>query len=100
MSDWSLWMTIIGAAVATYATRVGGYLVLARFTNLHPRVEAALNAVPAAVLTTIVAPSLLIGGPAELASLAVVGIAALRFGMLPVFIIGAATLIGLRTLGI
>ena len=44
-------------AVVTYLTRVGGHLVMSRFEHIHPRVEAGLNAVPAAVLTTLVAPA-------------------------------------------
>ncbi|MBN9268917.1 MAG: AzlD domain-containing protein, partial [Mesorhizobium sp.] len=48
------WITI-AAAVATYLTRIGGHLVISRFENIHPRVEAGLNAVQAAVLTTLVA---------------------------------------------
>lgn len=55
-------LIILAAGVATYLTRIGGYLVLARFKNIPPRVEAALDAVPAAVLTSIVAPAAMTGG--------------------------------------
>ena len=54
----TFWIIIAGA-VATYLTRIGGHLVISRFDHIHPRVEAGLNAVPAAVLTTLVAPELL-----------------------------------------
>ena len=57
----------------TYLTRIGGHLVLSRFEHIHPRVEAGLNAVPAAVLTTLVAPAAMDGGPIELTALAVAG---------------------------
>ncbi len=53
---------ILAAAVATYLTRIGGYLVLSRFKNIPPRVEAGLDAVPIAVLTAIVAPAAATGG--------------------------------------
>ena len=43
--------------------------MLSRFEHIHPRVEAALNAVPAAVLTTLVAPAAMQAGPAELVAL-------------------------------
>ena len=56
----NLWIILAGA-VLTYLTRIGGHLVLSRFERVHPRVEAGLNAVPAAVLTTLVAPALLVG---------------------------------------
>ena len=94
MSD--MFWIIVAGAVATYLTRIGGHLVLSRFERIHPRVEAGLNAVPAAVLTTLVAPAALSAGPAELAALLVAGLVALRGGMLTMFIAGSATLILLR----
>ncbi len=90
-----MWI-ILGAALATYFTRIGGHLVLSRFEKVHPRVEAGLNAVPAAVLTTLVAPALITAGPAELVAIVVAGLVSLRFGMLTMFLVGAAVLIGLR----
>lgn len=91
----NLWI-IFGAAIATYLTRVGGHLVLSRFERIHPRVEAALDAVPAAVLTTLVAPALLTAGPAEWAAVIVAGLVALRGGLMASFLSGAAVLILLR----
>lgn len=88
----TLWIILAGALV-TYATRVGGHLVLSRFEHVHPRVEAGLNAVPAAVLTTLVAPAALGAGPVEWAALAVAGAVSLRGGLLPMFLVGAAVLI-------
>ena len=93
----TVWIILWGA-LATYAARAGGYIVLARFKTLNPRLEAALNAVPAAVLTTIVAPALLTGGPAELASLGVAGMAALRGGLMSAFLCGGAALLLLRAI--
>ena len=55
-------MLIAAAAVVTFPTRIGGYILIVKMTRLPPRVEAALNAVPAAVLTTLVAPAFFIGG--------------------------------------
>lgn len=91
----TLWIIIAGA-VATYLTRIGGHLVISRFERIHPRVEAGLNAVPAAVLTTLVAPAALSAGPAELAALVVAAIVSLRGGLMIMFLAGAATLIALR----
>lgn len=90
----TLWIILAGA-VATYFTRIGGYLVVSRFT-LHPRAAAALNAVPAAVLTTLVAPSMLNAGPYEWAALVTSGIVSLYGGMVSVFFAGAVVLILLR----
>ncbi len=91
----TVWV-ILAAAVATYLTRVGGHLVLSRFERVHPRVEAGLNAVPAAVLTTLVAPAMLNAGPAEWIAITVGGLVALRGGLLTMFLAGAAVLIVLR----
>ena len=94
----TLWI-ILGGAVLTYLTRIGGHLVLSRFERVHPRVEAGLNAVPAAVLTTLVAPAALSGGIAELSALAVSAVVAFFFGgMMQMFLSGAAVLIVLRNL--
>jgi uncharacterized membrane protein len=93
----TVWIILAGA-VLTYLTRIGGYLVLSRFERINPRVEAGLNAVPAAVLTTLVAPAALSAGPAELLALLVAGLVALRGGMMTMFLAGAATLIGMRYL--
>lgn len=92
-----VWIILAGA-VATYASRIGGHLVLSRFERIHPRVEAGLNAVPAAVLTTLVAPVATTGGPAEWLALLVSGLVALRGGMAAMFVAGAVVLIAARNL--
>ncbi|MCF6112683.1 AzlD family protein [Mesorhizobium muleiense] len=88
----TLWIIIAGA-IATYLTRIGGHLVISRFENIHPRVEAGLNAVPAAVLTTLVAPAALGGGPAEWTALIVAGLVSLRGGLMAMFLAGAVVLV-------
>ncbi|WP_027034926.1 AzlD family protein [Mesorhizobium ciceri] len=88
----TFWIIIAGA-IATYLTRIGGHLVISRFDTIHPRVEAGLNAVPAAVLTTLVAPELLNAGAAEWAALVVTAVVSLRGGLMAMFLAGAAVLI-------
>jgi uncharacterized membrane protein len=88
----AVWIILAGA-VATYLTRIGGHLVLSRLGRVHPRVEAGLNAVPAAVLSTLVAPAAVSAGPAELLALIAGGLAALRGGTMLVLIFGGGTLI-------
>ncbi|PSM17789.1 MULTISPECIES: AzlD family protein [Nitratireductor] len=87
---------ILASAVLTYLTRCGGHLVLSRFSRIHPRVEAGLNAVPTAVLTTLVAPAAYTAGPAEALALVAAGLIGLRGGMMSVFFGGAAVLIAGR----
>jgi uncharacterized membrane protein len=95
----NVWI-IIAAAIVTYLTRAGGFWILSRFERIHPRVEAGLNAVPAAVLTTLVAPQMAQGGIAELSAFAIAGAVGLRFGMIGGFLAGWATIIALRYFGV
>lgn len=87
---------IVAGAVATYLTRIGGHVVLSRFKSIPPRVDAALRAVPAAVLTAIVAPYAAFYGVAETLTLLVVGILALRLPSLAIFVIGWVCVLGFR----
>lgn len=91
---------IIAAAAVTYATRFGGHLVLSRFRYIPPRVNAALDAVPAAVITTLVAPAMFSHGPAEAITIVIALLASLRFGPLVTFAIGWAAIVALRAAGI
>mgnify|MGYP001429841961 CR=1 FL=1 len=54
----SLWLTILGMGLVTYAIRLFPILALAR-RPLPPRLRQALRFVPAAVLSAIVFPELL-----------------------------------------
>lgn len=92
--------TIAAAALVTYATRVGGHLVLSRFKRIPPRVEVALNAVPAAVLTTLVAPAAVFNGPAEAITLLAGLLIGFRLPMMAMFAIGWALIVGLRAAGL
>lgn len=91
-------LLILLAGLLTYATRIGGHLVLMQVPRLHYRVEAALNAVPVAVLTALVAPSAIAHGWPEALALLVAGLVALRFSSLWVVGISLALLVGLRHL--
>ena len=91
------WIVLAGA-LATYLTRIGGHLVLSRFKTIHPRVEAALNAVPAAVLTTLVAPAAVFTGPAETATVIVCALAAFYMPAMAVFGLGWAAILAFRAL--
>jgi len=101
MSDEALAIVLIVAlGLATYATRIGGHLILSRFERIDPRVEAALDAVPAAVLTGIVAPAALAAGPAEALAALITVIAALRFSILATLAVGVAVVVALRLAGL
>jgi uncharacterized membrane protein len=81
-------MLIAAAAVVTYLTRIGGYVLIERMTRIPPRVEAALNAVPAAVLTTLVAPALFTGDLATSAAMLVALLAGWYFSLTHMLIVG------------
>lgn len=95
----TVWIIILLTGVVTYITRSAGHLVLARFKTLHPRVEAALEAVPGAVLVTLVLPPALTNGPVELVAMIVALFASLRMAPLSVLILGMAVVIAGRALG-
>lgn len=65
---------VAAIALASFACRAGGFLLM-RYVRSTPRVEAALRAVPLAVMIGIVAPSAAAGRLPELLGLAVIGIA-------------------------
>ena len=79
MND-AFWL-ILALGAATYATRSLGYLIVAQFGALHPRVMAALDAVPAAVITTIVLPPVIEGGLAERLTFVIAVLLSLRLSM-------------------
>jgi len=88
---------ILAMAVATWFTRVGG-LWLFRVVRLTPRSQAALDALPVAVLTAVIAPSLARGGAADLCAAIVTLLAATRLPLLPVVVIGVVSAVLLRNL--
>ncbi|MCW5706520.1 AzlD domain-containing protein [Shinella sp. YE25] len=89
-------LIIAAGAIATYLTRVGGYVFITRMKRIPPRAEAALNAVPAAVLTTLVAPAAVTGGLDVSLTMAVALLVGLRLSLLPVLAIGWVVVMVLR----
>ncbi|WEZ83096.1 AzlD family protein [Rhizobium sp. 32-5/1] len=75
-------LIILAAALATFLTRIGGYVMIMQMKRIPPRMEAALNAVPAAVLSTLVAPAFVYGGWDVAASMLVAFVVGLRFSSL------------------
>lgn len=93
----TVWVILAGAFL-TYLTRILGDLVLSRFEKIPPRIEAALDAIPAAVLSTLVAPALFFEGPAESLTLIIVAIAAFRLSLMQLIILGWITILLARRL--
>ena len=89
-------LIIAAGAIATYLTRIGGYVFITRMKRIPPRAEAALNAVPAAVLTTLVAPAAVTGGFDVSVTMAIAFLLGLRLSLLPVLAIGWVVVMVLR----
>ncbi len=98
--DFAEIMLIVLLGAATYAMRLGGYLVLSRFGGLNPRVEAALDAVPASVIAALVAPVALATGIAETLAAGITVFAALRLPIIPTLLVGGASAALLRAAGL
>jgi uncharacterized membrane protein len=89
--------TILGVGVGTYLTRIGGDLLM-RNRTLGPRTTAALDAVPAAVLTAVIAPSVFAAGPAEAVAGLITALAAFRLPLLATIAVGVGSVVVLRAL--
>ncbi|MBN8939519.1 MAG: AzlD domain-containing protein [Rhizobiales bacterium] len=88
---------ILGMAAVTYACRVAGLMIADRiaFTG---RAKAAVDAIPAAVLTAVIAPTLLATGWAETLAGAITILAATRLPLIGTIATGVVTIVVLRLL--
>lgn len=89
--------TVAAMAVATAATRLAGLVVPARWTEAG-RLGAAFRALPVAVLSAIIAPTVIATGWIETAAAVVTILAALRLPLVATVIIGVVAAAGLRAL--
>jgi uncharacterized membrane protein len=89
---------ILAMAAVTYATRVAG-LALAGRMNLSGRAKAAFDAIPPAVLTSVIAPTALATGWPETLAAAITALAATRLPLLATIAVGVAAVVALRALG-
>ena len=94
LSDIS-WIIVFGALL-TYATRVGGHIILSQFKTISPRVNAALNAVPAAVMTTLFAPIAVTEGWRETVTMILVVLVGLRFNVILMLLTALVSIVFLR----
>ncbi|RZJ24475.1 MAG: branched-chain amino acid ABC transporter [Haliea sp.] len=87
-------LALAGMAVASYACRIGGHLLMG-YVRITPRVEAALKAIPLAVMIGIVTPAATAGKLPELAGLAAVAIAMKLTGKDVVAVLAGVAAVGL-----
>jgi uncharacterized membrane protein len=92
----NIYLAILGMAVATYATRLAGYWLL-QGRSIKGRFLVALEAVPPAILTAVIAPTVFMEGPASmLAGAATLASALLRMPLLVTIAVGVASVAMLR----
>ncbi len=96
MMESNVFFLIVVLGLVTLATRAGGYLMMLMFKSIHPRVEAALDAVPAAVLTTIVVPVAMTSGWKEALTIVASALVGLRFGLIGIIAFGVGLIVMLR----
>jgi uncharacterized membrane protein len=88
---------IVVMGIATYGTRVSGYLLL-RGVKIEGRMKAALDAVPPAILTAVIAPAVFLAGwPEMLAGALAMAVALLRAPLLMTIATGVGSVVLLRT---
>ena len=91
---------LLTMAAASFLCRASGFWLM-RFVPVTPRVQAALNATPLAVMVGIVAPAAARGNIPEVAGLGAVFIAVrLNADDVLAAIVGVAVLAGLRAAGL
>ncbi|ORE94688.1 AzlD domain-containing protein [Acuticoccus yangtzensis] len=88
---------IAACTIVAMVARTGGYLILSRFERLHFRVAAALDAVPAAVMTTLVVPAAVDGGWREAVVLGLALLLSFRFGTTITVFSAMAVMVVLRS---
>ena len=87
--------TWFGMMLATYSSRVAGFWFVRRFP-IGGRFKAGLEAVPLAVLTALIAPTVLATGPAETLAALMTLLLAWRLPVLVAVIGGVAAVVLLR----
>lgn len=86
---------IVAMALVTYATRASG-LFIAHRLELTGRLKAAFDEIPAAVLSAVIAPSVLATGWPETVAAALTMIAAFRLPLLATVGVGVVSVVVLR----
>jgi uncharacterized membrane protein len=93
-------LAILVMGLATYATRLAGYWLL-QGRPITGRLKAAMDAVPAAILVSVIAPNVFLGGIANMiGGAAALASALLRFPLLLTILIGCVTVAALRAAGV
>ncbi len=97
IEGWFIYAAILGMGLVTYASRLAGYMLLNGKT-VSGRMKTALEAVPPAILTAVIAPTVFLQGPAEMIAGALTLVSAiLKLPLLVTIGVGVASVALLRT---
>jgi len=88
-------LAIVAMAVVTYLTRIAGLFVADRLV-LTGRAKAAFDAIPPAVLVSVIAPTALTTGWAEAIAAAITAVVAFRLPLLATIAVGVVSVVVLR----
>ena len=95
--DTTTLVAIIAMALVTYITRIAGLFVADRLV-LTGRAKAAFDAIPPAVLVSVIAPTALTTGWAEAIAAAITAVVAFRLPLLATIAVGVTSVVVLRNL--
>ncbi len=95
--DTTTLLAILAMAVVTYLTRIAGLFVADRLV-LTGRAKAAFDAIPPAVLVSVIAPTALTTGWAEAIAAAITAVVAFRLPLLATIAVGVVSVVILRNL--
>ena len=76
--DPTVLVLLLVCGAVTLLNRLGGHYILRRFEPIPYRVEAALEAVPMAVISSIVVPGFIMGGTLERITIILAGLLGLK----------------------
>ena len=85
--DPSVLLAILAMGAATYATRLAGWLLASRLV-LTGRAKAAVEAIPGCILVSVIAPLMLLSGPADFIAGLITILAAARLPLVAVLVVG------------
>jgi uncharacterized membrane protein len=92
-------LAIVAMGLATFATRLAGYWLL-QGRSVTGRLKVAMDAVPAAILVSVIAPNVFLGGDANMMGGAAALLSALlRQPLLMTIFIGCSSVACLRAMG-
>ncbi len=95
--DTATLLAIAAMSVVTATTRLSG-LWFAKLVRPQSRIAAALQAVPSAVLMSVIAPAVFLQGPAEALAAGITLLLAFRLPMMAAVVGGVAAVVALRYL--